>query len=100
MIIDDFDVEGVAVMPLKTNAPLSVDADGVLSLPVTSKSMKLVSRIQHQSFQARGSMQNHQPLSRLPFERLESPDSSVIKKLLGISASKRFYHTPKVLRSP
>jgi hypothetical protein len=98
MIIDDFDVEGVAVMPFKADTPLLVYADGILPLPVTAKSVKPVSRIQHQSLQAWGSMQDHQPLSRLPLERLESPNSSVLKKFLSIPAGKRFYHTRRVLR--
>jgi hypothetical protein len=97
MIIDNFDLEGIAVMPFKTNPPLLVDGYGILSFPVTSQSMKSVSRIQHQSIQAWRSMQNHQPLSGLPFERLESPDSSVIEKFFSISAGKRFDHTDKVL---
>ena len=35
MIIDDFDVERVAVGPLKTDAPLAVDPDAVLTNNVT-----------------------------------------------------------------
>jgi hypothetical protein len=40
MIIDDFDVEGVAVMPFKTDSPLFVDTDCILSFPVASESVK------------------------------------------------------------
>jgi hypothetical protein len=85
-------------MPFKADAPLLVDADRILPLPVTSKSVKHVSRIQHQRLQAWGSMQDHQPLSRLPLERLESPNSSIIKKLLSIPTGKRFYHIRSILR--
>jgi hypothetical protein len=48
MIVDDFDVEGVALMPFKTDSPLLVDADCILSFPVASESVKHVSWIQHQ----------------------------------------------------
>jgi len=98
MIIDYFDVEGVAVMPFKADTPLLVYADGILPLPVPAKSEKPVSRIQHQSLQAWGGMQDHQPLFRLPLERLESSNSSVVKKFLSIPAGKRFYRTRSVLR--
>jgi len=68
MIIDDFHVEGVALLPFKADSPLFVDANRVLSLPFTSEGVKHVSWVQHQSIQAWGGMQDHQPLSRLPLE--------------------------------
>jgi hypothetical protein len=48
MVIDDLDVEGIAVMPFKADSPLFVDTDYVLSFPFASKSMKHVPWIQHQ----------------------------------------------------
>jgi hypothetical protein len=88
MIIDDFDVEGVAVMPFKTYSPLLVNADCILSFPVASESVKHVSWIPYQRIQTWGGIQDHQSLSRLPLERLKTPNSSVIKKFLSIPAGK------------
>jgi hypothetical protein len=68
MIIDDFDVEGVAVMPFKADSPLFVDADCILSFPFASESVKHVSWIQHQGIQTWGGIQDHQSLSSLPLE--------------------------------
>jgi hypothetical protein len=68
MVIDDFDIEGVAVMPFKADSPLFVDTDYVLSFPFASESMKHVSRIQHQGVQAGGGLEDHQTLSRLPLK--------------------------------
>jgi len=92
MVIDDFDIVGIAIVPCKADAPLLVDPDCILSLPVSSESVKPVPWIQHQRLQAGSSMQDHQPLSRLPLKRLKSSNASVVKKLLSVPAGKRFDH--------
>jgi hypothetical protein len=48
MVIDDFDVKGVSIVPLKTNTPLLIYSDGILSLSRPSEGVKLIPRIQHQ----------------------------------------------------
>jgi len=68
MVIDDFYIEGVPVMPFKADPPLFVDTYCVLPFPFTFKSVKHVSRIQHQGIQARCGVEDHQTLSRLPLE--------------------------------
>jgi len=68
MVIGDFDIEGVPIMPFKADSPLLVDVNCVLPFPFTSKSVKHVSGIQHQGIQARGGMEDHQTLSGLPLE--------------------------------
>ena len=88
MKIYDLDVERVAVMPFKAYSPLFVDADCILSFPVAAESVKHVSWIQHEGIQTWGGIQDHQSLSRLPLERLKTPNSSVIKKFLSIPAGK------------
>jgi len=37
MIIDDLDIKGMAILPSKADTPLIVDADAVLSSPVTAQ---------------------------------------------------------------
>jgi hypothetical protein len=98
MILYDLDVERVAVIPFKAYSPLFVDADCILSFPVAAESVKHVSRIQHQGIQTWRRIQDRQSLSSLPLERLETPNSSVIKKFLSIPAGKCFDHAKKILR--
>jgi hypothetical protein len=42
MIVNDFDVVGVIVKPLKANTPLVVYADAVLSPPIAAEFFKPV----------------------------------------------------------
>lgn len=44
MVVYDFDVERAAVVPAKADAPLIVDADTILTLPVARKLFKPVAR--------------------------------------------------------
>lgn len=48
MIIDDFDVEGVSVMPFKTDAPFFIDSNCILPLPFSLARVERISWIQHQ----------------------------------------------------
>ena len=40
VIINDFNIESVAIVPLKTNAPLDVDTDAVLTGTVAGKTFE------------------------------------------------------------
>lgn len=44
VIINDFNVVGIAIMPAKTDAPLIIDADAVLSLSVTREYFQTIAR--------------------------------------------------------
>jgi len=48
MIIDDFTIEGISVMPFKAGSPLLVNSDRILPLSFAPEGMELVARIQHQ----------------------------------------------------
>jgi uncharacterized membrane protein YozB (DUF420 family) len=80
------------VTPFKAYTPLFVNADGILPFPVPARRMKSVSRIQHERFQTRSGMQNHETLPCLSFKRLKTADAEVVKQLFGITAGKRFNH--------
>jgi len=68
MIIDNFDVQCVSLMPLKADAPLPVDADGIWTFPFAFQSVKHLSWIPPQGIQTWRGMENHQSLSPLPHE--------------------------------
>ena len=42
MVVDDLDIKGIAIFPLETDPPLPIDADAVLSGPVTVQRLKVV----------------------------------------------------------
>ena len=44
MVVHDLDVPSISVTPYETNSPLIVDANAVLSLPVTTKPFQTVAR--------------------------------------------------------
>jgi len=48
MIIDDFNIEGIPVMPFKADSPLLVNSNRVLPLSFASKGMELIAWIQRQ----------------------------------------------------
>lgn len=57
MVIHDLNVVGISVAPDKTDAPLIVDADAVLSLSVSVKSFETIARRGCQVAQFRGNIQ-------------------------------------------
>jgi len=58
VVIDDFDFIGIAISPFKTDSPLIVDADAVLTLSASTKSFEPISRRVEEIGQVRGSMQH------------------------------------------
>ena len=48
MIIDDFNIEGIAVMPFKADSPLLVNSNRILPLSFSSEGMELIAGIEHQ----------------------------------------------------
>ena len=46
MIIYNFNIKCITLMPFKADTPLFVDADGELSLPVSFESVKFISWIE------------------------------------------------------
>jgi hypothetical protein len=64
MIIDDLNLESVAVFPLETDAPLAVDANAVLSLAVALQRLEVIGRRNTQVFQRRSSIKLGKPTLR------------------------------------
>lgn len=60
MVIDDFHIMGVAVVPDKTDSPLPVNADAVHARPVPGKGFKMISWRDTQILQGFGVVQNFQ----------------------------------------
>jgi hypothetical protein len=53
MIIDDFHIVAMAATPDKTDSPLVIDANRVLSFPAASQCFELIARRRRQNLQLR-----------------------------------------------
>jgi hypothetical protein len=60
MIISDFNLPGVTLSPLETDAPLIIDTDGILSSALTFQQFKPIARRNAQVGQDRCSVQQSQ----------------------------------------
>lgn len=60
MIIRDLDIEGVAVLPPKANAPLFVNSNAALPFAVTHQFLQSVAWQRPQVFEGFGSVEDHE----------------------------------------
>jgi hypothetical protein len=100
MVIGDLDFVSVSFAPFKTNTPLIVDADAVLSLAIASKALQSISRQGRKRSQVRRGVKHVQFSKRLPFKSLESPHPFPVEKALGIAAPEGANHSPSVYCFP
>ena len=84
--------------PNETDSPLVVNPDGVLSLPVTAQSLKLVSWRRCQNAQFRGSMQLQKLPQRHTLEGPKAPGMLIMKEFLGLLRREALNHTRSILR--
>lgn len=73
MIIDDFDVKRIAIIPYKTNSILIVDPYGELAFPITFQRFKAVIWRRSQIFQVRRRFQQLKLAERRPSKRRGRP---------------------------
>lgn len=64
MVIDNLNIESVAILPFEANAPLLVDADAVLARAVASECLELIRWGDHQIAQIRSAIEVLQLLAR------------------------------------
>ena len=53
VVIDYFNIVGIAFMPPEADSPLVIDPDAMLPLPISFQLLKTVSRWNSKAFQAR-----------------------------------------------
>jgi hypothetical protein len=95
VIVDNFDVIGVAVSPRKTDSPLIVDSDAVLAATVPAQFLQPVARRDPEILEPNGSVhvaqltQHDAPqVRRIPTDRFALPQA------LGIAVRKASNHLP------
>jgi len=64
MIIHDFDVQGIPIVPLEANPPLVVDANTMLSAPIAAQSFQAIGRRHAQILQCLRTIQHPQLAQR------------------------------------
>lgn len=64
MVIDDLDIERVAILPFEADAPLLIDADAVLASAVALECLELIRWGDHQIAQIRSAVEVLQLLAR------------------------------------
>jgi hypothetical protein len=92
MVIRYRNIVSVSSAPLKAHTPLVVYPYSILTFSITAKGMKMVSRISHESFQARCGVKHEKTLSSLTLDRLEAFYTAVVKNPFCVFAGKRLYH--------
>jgi hypothetical protein len=98
MVIYDFNIVRIANFPFKTNAPLIVNANAVLTLPVAFKRFQLIARWLPEVLEVTGTVQIDKLSSCLPFNSLKTKNYPIIKECGRIFAMKCLYHGGIILR--
>jgi hypothetical protein len=98
MVIHDLHVVGVALAPYEADAPLVVDSDAVLTLPVAFQRLQLVSGEGRKRPEVRLRVQHVQLAKSRALDGLESPHSLPAKQPLGVGATEGPDHRRRVYR--
>jgi hypothetical protein len=92
MVVNDLDVLGARGRPTKANAPLIVDANAVLPVPVAFESLQPIAGRDAQILEATGDFQLSQLAACDRGNAFESPDSISAGEGLRVGAPKRSNH--------
>jgi hypothetical protein len=98
MIVNNLHPIAVPIAPDKTNAPLIVDANGMLPLAISFMRLQLIPRRRSEYPQFGGSMQLEQFSQRDALDRAEASAVLIMKKLLGLFRGEALDHTRRILR--
>jgi hypothetical protein len=96
MVVDDFDIIGMALPPDKAEPPLVVDTDAVLPFAVASQGFQPVARRDSQIPQTPGTVQVEEFSARDPFESPEPGDIDVVEQRFRVAAPKGTDHVFKL----
>lgn len=93
MVVNDFDVVGIAIAPRETDAPLVIDPDAVRSGPVTPQRFQMIPRWHLQVFQPFRLMKVQQLAACRALNRLKAPDELILEQSGGLDGLERPYQT-------
>jgi hypothetical protein len=94
-MVYDFNIArpGLAIRPLETNAPLLVDANGILSSAISFERFEPVSWQSAQRIEGQRRVQDRQPPGGLIFKAPKRSDELTLRKLLRLLVSIAQDHT-------
>jgi hypothetical protein len=96
VIVNNLNIEGIAVQPLETKAPLVTDPDTVLALAASFEGFKPIAGEPRQIAKGCRGIEDRQSLFRLSDERLELPDTPALENMLSPLVPECPYHTRKI----
>ena len=99
VVVDDFDFIGMIVSPFKTDAPLVVDADTILTASVAAQSLKPIARRVCQISEGHGPVKGADLAKDDTLDRSELPAVKPAEYLLCVSVPKGANHTFILSRS-
>ena len=94
MIVDDFHIVGFAVAPPKANAPLIVDADTVLALPIALERFKRIPWRRPQLIKRFDRIKYEQLSPSWPGYSGEASDQLIAEQSLSIAITEALDHKP------
>lgn len=80
MIIDDLNIEGVAVFPAKTDPPLIIDANAMLAGPIAFELLQPVARWNPEILESLGSIDEPQLAKHRPVQLGREPAHTLALK--------------------
>ena len=89
MVVDDFDIVGVPVLPCEAEPPLIVDPDAPCAQTISRKRLQTVAGWHSQIFESLSRVQEEQFPARRPFNRLKTSDGQVGEERLSVATLKR-----------
>jgi hypothetical protein len=92
VVVNYFNIPGIAVTPFKADAPSVVNANAVLPDPVANQCLQMVGGRDAQVLQSSGNFKLVKFAERSPLTGCESFHSAMTEKRLCIFATKRLYH--------
>jgi hypothetical protein len=90
MVVRDFDLVGVALAPGKTDSPLVVDPNAVLSLAVAAQPLQPVSRKHAENSKIIRCVEHGELPKRRAFDGAKLPTGLTTKEPLSLIASEGF----------
>jgi hypothetical protein len=92
MVIDDFDISCIAVLPTETDSPLLIDSNTVLTTPISGESFQAISRWDPQISKCIRRVQDQKLPQSHTLNSAESLGISSLKDLFSLSAAKPSDH--------
>ena len=99
MVIDDFDVERVAVNPPKTDTPLIVDADAMLPFAIAFERLQSIARRDPKVGKATSLVQIQELAPGATLDSAPTRHEFIIEERFGVLRPKGLDHLYRVLRA-